>query len=412
MGLNREALPHSQRHFIIFYVPCQGDIVHNLHIAFAFVFRAQNDSAITSIAISKGFMFFVVGSASQTSGGNTAGECCHIFARYQIGGYNVNDMSISQEIKELILINYPNKGKKWCMDKYGLSEGQIRSFCAKNKIKLNKKGDFFIEFQKKAAFSKIGKKRPSQSSLLKKMWDEGKIKVKKGKDNPRWNRIERICFHCNKKYETQPSHFLKYCSAECKKLKQKDIWKTNPHPKGMLGKKKTKKSIEKQILGIKSAWKKKSDAEIGIITKKIMKTKMKNGNLYNPRNKVSWKASWATIGDHKKAYYRSKWEKNYAYYLEWLKIRGDIKDWKHEPKTFWFDKIKRGCVSYLPDFVVIENDDREIYHEVKGWMDDRSVTKIKRMAKYYPNVILIVIDAKEYKKLSNSIGKIVPGWEI
>lgn len=39
------------------------------------------------------------------------------------------------------------------------------------------------------------------------------------------------------------------------------------------------------------------------------------------------------------------------------------------------------------------------YHEVKGWMDPRSVTKIDRMAKYYPDVRLIVIGKNEYKSV-------------
>ena len=103
-------------------------------------------------------------------------------------------------------------------------------------------------------------------------------------------------------------------------------------------------------------------------------------------------------------------EANYAFYLEFLKKNGDIQEWKHEPKTFYFEKIKRGCVSYLPDFWVLERG-VESYHEVKGWMDARSKTKIKRMRKYYPEIDLIVIDAKSYKAIKKKMQSIVPGWE-
>jgi hypothetical protein len=129
-----------------------------------------------------------------------------------------------------------------------------------------------------------------------------------------------------------------------------------------------------------------------------------------PRLNASWKAGWREIGGTRK-YYRSMWEANYAYYLQWLKELGHIADWKHEPKTFWFEGIKRGCVSYLPDFWIREVNGSEAYHEVKGWMDDRSVTKLKRMAKYHPTVKLVVIDSKAYAAIKRSCQGLVPGWE-
>jgi len=124
-----------------------------------------------------------------------------------------------------------------------------------------------------------------------------------------------------------------------------------------------------------------------------------------------WRASWQEIGGQKK-YYRSKWEANYARYLEWQKQRGDIQDWAHEPETFWFAGVKRGCVSYLPDFKVTLPDGRVEFHEVKGHMDGRSKTKIKRMAKYHPAVKLVVIDEKAYRALAGFFSKAVPGWEF
>lgn len=125
---------------------------------------------------------------------------------------------------------------------------------------------------------------------------------------------------------------------------------------------------------------------------------------------LAWKASWREIGGLNE-FYRSRWEANYARYLNFLKIRGDIKEWLHESEVFWFLKIKRGCVSYLPDFKVINNDDSFEYHEVKGWMDARSKTKIKRMKKYYPKTKLIVIEKKQYDEIKNKLGKLIEGWE-
>lgn len=126
--------------------------------------------------------------------------------------------------------------------------------------------------------------------------------------------------------------------------------------------------------------------------------------------KTRWDQGWRTIGGIKK-YYRSRWEANYARYLEWLKTHGQIQSWEHEPKTFWFEKIRRGTRSYLPDFRIVENNGAIRFHEVKGWMDARSKTKIKRMAKYYPDITLIVIDSNAYKAIARQMSNAIEGWE-
>lgn len=129
------------------------------------------------------------------------------------------------------------------------------------------------------------------------------------------------------------------------------------------------------------------------------------------RANASWGAAWREIGGVRK-YYRSKWEANYARYLEWLKEKGEIQKWEHEPETFWFEGIKRGCMSYLPDFRVTEKSGTVVFHEVKGWMDDRSKTKIRRMAKYHPNVKLIVVDSKAYAAIKRVMQPIIKEWEV
>lgn len=124
----------------------------------------------------------------------------------------------------------------------------------------------------------------------------------------------------------------------------------------------------------------------------------------------SWKAGWREVAG-RRVFFRSRWEANYARYLQWLKDRGEIREWEHEPETFWFEGIKRGNVSYLPDFRVTEMSSAIVYHEVKGWMDDGSKTKIKRMAKYHPKVRLIVVDSKAYRAIAKQARSLVPGWE-
>lgn len=196
------------------------------------------------------------------------------------------------------------------------------------------------------------------------------------------------------------------------RFKKPDMYKYRPHPRGMAGKKHTQDV--KDILSEKS---KISQGKINedvdkraAIIKKMIETKHAKGNLVNMRQKQTWKADWREIGGKRK-YFRSRWEANYARYLEFLKTQKQILDWDHEPEVFWFEGIKRGCVSYLPDFKVTELNGSFTYHEVKGWMDDRSKTKIRRMGIYHPGVILRIIDAAWFKKNNRTLTSIIYGWE-
>lgn len=121
----------------------------------------------------------------------------------------------------------------------------------------------------------------------------------------------------------------------------------------------------------------------------------------------AYKQFWATIGD-KKIYFRSSWEYYYAIFLEKLKQEKKIIDYKHEPKCFWFEDIKRGVRSYLPDFCVIHNDGKEEWCEVKGYYDSKSKTKMKRMAKYYPQVNIRLVGADWFKENLKSCKALEP----
>jgi hypothetical protein len=119
---------------------------------------------------------------------------------------------------------------------------------------------------------------------------------------------------------------------------------------------------------------------------------------------------WREIGG-KRNYYRSKWEANYARFLQLLQDQRKIKCWVHEPKTFWFEGIKRGVCSYKPDFGVTKNDDTMEYYEVKGYMDPKSATKIKRMKKYYPAEKVVLVGPKWFKENNNILKGVIKDWE-
>ena len=181
--------------------------------------------------------------------------------------------------------------------------------------------------------------------------------------------------------------------------------KAHGHPRGMLGKTHSQSARDAISAG--------NTGKVPTPESKIlrMKTRLARYGTMSPNVKRgSWKAAWRVIGGIRK-FYRSAWEANYARYLEYQKQHGLIKDWKHETETFWFDGIARGCVCYLPDFKITNNDGTVEFHEVKGWMDARSKTKIRRMAKYHPTVQLKVFDSKWYRANSRNLAGLIREWE-
>lgn len=130
---------------------------------------------------------------------------------------------------------------------------------------------------------------------------------------------------------------------------------------------------------------------------------MINGGAYS-----NIRHGWYDING-KRMHFRSKWEANYALYLDFLKTKGEIKDWEFESDVFIFEKIKFGTRSYRPDFKVFTSKGEIEYHEVKGYMDAKSSTKLKRMKKYYPNVKIILIDRDQYYALAK-MGRLF-GWD-
>lgn len=208
-----------------------------------------------------------------------------------------------------------------------------------------------------------------------------------------------------RKYATDEELRAAQSDAAKKRIKE------NGHPRGMLGKQHGEATRRHLSRTSKAAQLFLSEEEKSRRVVKAMKTKIDRYGTQAPTvRRGTWDAGWRQIGETKK-YYRSRWEANYARYLQWLKERGEIADWQHEPETFWFDGIKRGVRSYLPDFRVWENDGRIVLHEVKGWMDSRSRTCLKRMAKYHPQEKIIVIDGRQYRSIRLKVMALIEGWE-
>jgi len=86
-------------------------------------------------------------------------------------------------------------------------------------------------------------------------------------------------------------------------------------------------------------------------------------------------------------FFRSAWEANCA--RVW---NAEGKKWEYEPRVFVFPGVKRGTVSYCPDFRLAGDE----WVEIKGLLDGRGRTAIRRFKKHYPD---------EFKKLKAIVGR-------
>lgn len=89
---------------------------------------------------------------------------------------------------------------------------------------------------------------------------------------------------------------------------------------------------------------------------------------------------------------------------------GQIYGWEYEPRTFEFP-VKKGNRFYTPDFKVWPSGVDYEWHEVKGWMDANSRTKLARFARYFPEEHLVLIDQDVYRSLAVQMCSLIEGWE-
>jgi hypothetical protein len=125
--------------------------------------------------------------------------------------------------------------------------------------------------------------------------------------------------------------------------------------------------------------------------------------------RVTWKQGWFEI-DGKRMYLKSNWERRYALYLSLMLKYKHITDYWYEPETFYFKGIKRGTTNYKPDWKVLFPSGNFEFIEVKGYLDAKSATKIKRMAKYFPELKLRVVDATWFKTNALMLKKVLKNW--
>lgn len=171
----------------------------------------------------------------------------------------------------------------------------------------------------------------------------------------------------------------------------------------------------KMSIRVRALWKHAKATSTGLMSERVqqrrsdlMMTRVREEPALRTGHSNGKGGKRANLGD---CYFRSAWEANIARYLNFLIAHGNLYKWEYEPDTFWFEEIKRGTRSYTPDFKLWDTPDSEPYYwEVKGWMDQPSRTKLDRMARYHPDVKIVLIGKAEYYAIAE-YRRLIEGWE-
>lgn len=296
----------------------------------------------------------------------------------------------TQEDVAFLREHYPDKGKVWCCNAMNRTEASIRQQAYELGLRQNPKGQFFREWQSRAAASKVGKKRPGHSAFMRQ-----RIHA-----NPALRMKMTAAMHGGAAKAMQnPEYKAKVLArlASPENLAKAGAAQQRP-----------------ELRAIHRANGKRRWAENDAFRAKTMKRlqgqehRKEHSRFMTERLKAQTSAYSRTQSgkrniNGREQFFRSRWEANIARVLDFQGRR-----WQYEAMTFPFDKVRRGTRSYTPDFYL---PDEDLYIEVKGWWDAKSLTKKKRMAKYHPGIKIEYWDSKMYRVLERQLSSIIKDWE-
>lgn len=274
------------------------------------------------------------------------------------------------------------------------SEGSVRNFCYEHG--LRKRAEYWTDGEVAILKSEYKNEHPDLD-LLEKRLDRDKTNI---------CRKAREMGLTDQNRAKSPEHAAQISGNAKRRIEE------NGHPRGFLGHTHSDDARQKIAISSKQNW---DDPDFHLNSdeyRQELSDRMTEMQKNGKRRQSYSRGSQGKREDLGGLYVRSSWEANYARYLNLLQKLGEIAKWEYESDRFEFAKIKRGTRSYLPDFKVWTKDGKIEYHEVKGWMTQKGRTALKRMAKYYPDVTVILIDKVPYYQIQRGFASLIPEWEF
>lgn len=302
-------------------------------------------------------------------------------------------MKWTKEKIDLLTNLYKTKTDAEIMEIMSLTNGQLRG--AKSRFGLNQKIKHFTDEEKKIIedyyintdytlfdlnelSKKIGRQKTSISRYAKKV---GLTDIRRK--------------HSDKQVQSQKEYMKNFYKTEdgikfIEKAKSalKEYLAVNGHPRGMLGKHHTEETRNSLSISHIEYFENLSDEEKHNRAMKSVEGRIRNGTIGTTNNAYS--NCKGGFREDLNQYFRSSWEANIVRIFNYSNIK-----WKYECKRFLFNENNDGICSYQPDFYLPEYD---LWIEVKGWMDDKSIKRIELFKCEYPFEYkkLVVIDENFY----------------
>ena len=117
---------------------------------------------------------------------------------------------------------------------------------------------------------------------------------------------------------------------------------------------------------------------------KIRKTQSKGNQARSP-NASFYRTRYK--GKNGSFWMRSSWEVKFALWMDSFGV-----EWTYEEERIW---LSRGHY-YRPDFYL---PNQRTYVEIKGWMTKESISKLARVKKLYPDLMLWVFEQRHLKEI-------------
>jgi len=246
--------------------------------------------------------------------------------------------------------------------------------------------------------------RRKQSALTKLSWQAGQHDFLR-------KIVARECDRkgCGKKFSVKPSNPKTYCSRHCAALvnnlgRVHSIVTRSKISLSLTGKKYPNRPKEPPRFGIclnpkcqkEFQWKYWRSASnpikycsVSCLIKDV------GSRPTSPRAARAKAGIRSDLGSH---YFYSRWEANYARFLNLLGTK-----WIFQPKTF---KLKNQ--NYTPDFYLPQED---TYVEIKNFLSDYSAKRDREFRELYPKLKLQLILKHDYLKLQDKFASKIKTWE-
>ena len=219
-----------------------------------------------------------------------------------------------------------------------------------------------------------------------------------------------ICRFARQRGLTDP-HRKKAVDSAAIGARIKRLFREQGHPRGALGMKHTLTARAKIGAASRQRWADPRSAYNSPAYRQRMSDNSHARALASKRHPYS-SAKRGRRADLGGQFFRSRWEANFARYLNLLVARGNVIAWDYEPHTFVFP-VKRGVRSYTPDFrVVFAGGDGVVWCEVKGWWDAKSRARASAMRRFFSTEVVQVYGEKFFRAcVSSGLAARIDGWE-